>query len=152
MANTYTQLSIHAVFAVKGRKNIILKDWRNELHRYINALLSDRAKTLAVGGWKDHIHIFFGLPPDETVSDILKHVKANSSRWINDKNFVTGKFQWQDGYGAFAHSHSQRDQVIKYILNQEAHHQTKSFKTEYLGMLKKSELEYDDRYLFEFYD
>lgn len=153
MPNTYSQLSIHAVFAVKGRENNIINPWRDELHKYISGIITaNDAKSLAVGGWKDHVHIFFGLPVTTSLSDFMSKVKANSSRWINEKAFVKGKFQWQSGYGAFSYSKSQRDTVINYIMHQETHHQTKTFQEEYLKMLDDFEVEYQEQYLFEFYD
>ncbi|MBA2582327.1 MAG: IS200/IS605 family transposase [Bacteroidetes bacterium] len=151
MANTYSQISIQAVFAVKGRENIITKEWRDELHRYISGIIQTEAKSLAVGGWQDHVHIFFGLPPALSVSQLLQKVKANSSKWINDKKFIKGKFQWQEGYGAFSYSRSQRNAVINYIMKQEEHHKKKSFKEEYLEMLNNFEIEHEEKYLFEFY-
>ncbi len=152
MGNTYTQISIHAVFSVKGRENFITKEWRDELHSYIAGIIRDDAKSLAVGGWKDHVHVFYGLPPALSISDMMQKVKANSSRWINEKRLVKGKFQWQEGYGAFSYAKSQRDTVIKYIMSQEKHHKNKSFKAEYLDMLNKFEVEYNEKYLFEFYE
>lgn len=153
MANTYTQISIHAVFAVKFRENIILDTWRDELFKYISGIIkAEGAKTLAVGGWKDHVHAFFGLQPVLSVSEMLQKIKANSSRWINERGFVKGKFQWQDGFGAFSYSRSQRDTVIKYIMNQEEHHRAQTFREEYLGLLQNFEVEYDEKYLFEFYE
>jgi putative transposase len=152
MPNTYTQISIQAVFAVKGRENIITSDWRNDLHSYISGILQKEAKSLAVGGWKDHVHIFFALPTTLSISDLLQTVKANSSKWINEKKFVKGKFQWQESYGAFSYSKSQRDAVIKYIMKQEEHHQKKTFREEYVDMLNKFEVNYDEKYLFEFYE
>ncbi len=153
MANTYSQISIHAVFAVKFRENIITKDWRDDLHSYISGILKNDGETpLAVGGWVDHVHIFFGLPTSKSISDVLQTVKANSSKWINEKQFVKGKFQWQNGFGAFSFARSQRDTVINYIMTQEAHHSKKTFKQEYLEMLKKFEVQYDEKYLFEFYE
>jgi REP element-mobilizing transposase RayT len=153
MANTYSQISIHCVFAVKGRENFILKPWRDELHKYITGIIKEEgSKSLSVGGWKDHVHIFFGMPVTCRIADLLGTVKANSSRWINERKFVNGKFQWQSGYGAFSHSKSQRDGVIKYIMCQEVHHGTVTFKEEYLKMLHDFEVEYDGKYLFEFYD
>lgn len=137
MANTYSQISIHAVFAVKHSENIIMKSWRDELHSYINGILkNEEAKPLAVGGWLDHVHVFFALPPSKNISDIMRVVKASSSKWINENKFVKGKFQWQEGYGAFSYSKSQRDNVINYIIKQVEHHRNKSFKEEYLEMLK----------------
>lgn len=153
MANTYTQISIHAVFAVKFRQNSISDSWRDELFRYISGIIkSEGAKPLAVGGWKDHVHIFFGLQPVMSVSEMLQKIKANSSRWINERQFIKGKFQWQEGYGAFSYSRSQRDTVIRYIMNQEEHHRKLSFRDEYFELLKSFEVEYEDKYVFEFYD
>ncbi len=154
MPNTYTQITIHAVFAVKGRANIITKGWRDELHSYITGIIRSEknVKSLAVGGWKDHVHILIGLPPTLAVSDLLQKVKQNSSKWINEKKFTLGKFQWQEGFGAFSHSRSQRNNVINYIMNQEEHHKNITFREEYLDMLKKFDVDYDEKYVFEFYE
>ena len=153
MANTYSQITIHSVFAVKHRENFILKPWRDNLHAYISGIITSKeAKSLAVGGWKDHVHILFGMPVTTSISDFMSTVKANSSKWINEQGFIKSKFEWQSGYGAFSYSKSQRDVVIKYIMNQEEHHKTKTFKEEYLKMLSDFEVEYDDQYLFDFYD
>jgi putative transposase len=153
MANTYSQVSIHAVFAVKYRENIITKDWRDKLHRYIAGIITNKgAKQLAVGGWKDHVHIFFGLPVTQSISDFMSIVKSNSSRWINEQKFTKGKFQWQEGYGAFGYAKSQRDIIINYIKNQEEHHRTKTFKEEYIEILDDFEVDYSSEYLFDFFD
>ena len=153
MANTYSQISIHAVFAVKGRENFITSEWRDELHKYIAGIISNMgARTLAVGGWKDHVHIFFGMPVSSSISDFMSVVKANSSKWINERKFLKEKFQWQSGYGAFSFSKSQRNIVIKYIMTQEEHHRKQSFQEEYLKMLVDFEINYENKYLFEFYD
>jgi REP element-mobilizing transposase RayT len=153
MANTYSQIMIHAVFAVKYRENFITKHWRDNLHRYISGIITNQgAKSLAVGGWKDHVHILFGMPVTTSIADFIGVIKANSSKWINEQHFLKTKFNWQSGYGAFSYAKSQRDTVIKYIINQEEHHKTKSFKEEYLKMLNDFEITYDDKYLFEFYD
>lgn len=153
MANTYTQMNVHAVFSVKGRANFISQNWHDELHRYIAGILTETKNySLAVGGFKDHIHIFFELNPTESVSKILQNVKSKSSKWINTKRFVPGKFEWQAGYGAFTYSRSQRNDVIKYIMSQEEHHRKRSFKDEYLDLLRKNEIKYEDAYLFEFYE
>jgi putative transposase len=153
MPNTYSQITIHAVFAVKGRENFIDKEWRDHLHQYISGIITNKgAKSLAVGGLKDHVHILFGMPVTASTSDFMSAVKANSSKWINEQNFLKGKFQWQEGYGAFSFSRSQRDTVIQYIINQEEHHQTRTFKDEYLKMLTDFEVAYDTKYLFGFYD
>ena len=153
MANTYSQITIHSVFAVKYRENFITKDWRDNLHQYISGIITKKgAKSLAVGGWKDHVHILFGMPVTTCISDFMSMVKANSSKWINEQNFLENKFQWQDGYAAFSYARSQRNIVINYIINQEEHHRTKSFREEYLKMLSDFDVAYDDKYLFEFYD
>lgn len=153
MSDTYSQITIHAVFAVKNRENYITVEWRDKFHRYIAGIITNKgAKALAVGGWKDHVHILFGLSVTMSVADFMSAVKANSSKWINEQGFVKGKFQWQSGYGAFSFSKSQRDVVINYIMNQEEHHRTKSFREEYVKMLKDFEVDFDDQYLFEFYE
>lgn len=153
MANTFTQLNVQTVFAVKGRENILEPEFRNQLFGYISVILKNiKQYPLAVNGYKDHVHIFFELNPTSSLSDVLEIVKANSSKWINSNRFVMGKFEWQRGYGGFTYSRSQRDRVIKYIMNQEKHHNRKTFKEEYLEILKKFEIEYDERYIFEFYE
>ncbi|MBK8298838.1 MAG: IS200/IS605 family transposase [Chitinophagaceae bacterium] len=153
MPNTYSQITIHAVFAVKQRENYIQTDWRDSLHKYIAGIITNKgAKALAVGGWKDHVHILFGMPVTTNIAELMSAIKANSSKWINEMQFLKGKFQWQAGYGAFSYSKSQRDIVIKYIMNQEEHHKVKSFKDEYVKMLTDFDVSYEDKYLFEFYD
>ncbi len=153
MANTYSQINIHCVFAVLGRENVITNKFRDDLHKYITGILSNEdAFSLAVGGWKDHVHIFFELPVTSSLSDLMRILKASSSKWINDNNFLKGKFRWQEGYAAFSHSKSQRNKVIRYIMNQEEHHKSKSFKDEYLAMLQNYGIKYESAYLFEFYD
>ncbi|MRT94569.1 IS200/IS605 family transposase [Ancylomarina sp. 16SWW S1-10-2] len=153
MANTYTQINIHAIFSVKGRGNIITKHFADRLYQYIAGIInSTNNYSLAVNGHKDHIHVFFELNPANSLSDIIRDIKANSSKWINENKLVLGHFNWQEGYGAFSYSRSQRDTVIKYIRNQEKHHATKAFKEEYLELLKKFEIPFDDHYIFEFYD
>jgi REP element-mobilizing transposase RayT len=144
---------MHAVFAVRNREGIILPEWREELFRYISGTLKkETGYALAVGGWKDHVHIFFELRPAQSTADVLCVVKANSARWINENGFLRGKFAWQEGYGAFSYSRSQRDTVIGYIMNQEQHHQIKTFREEYLGMLDAFEIPYEPKYLFEFFE
>lgn len=153
MANTYSQVNIHCVFAVKGRENLITKSFRDDLHRYMTGILkNDGSFPLAVNGWLDHVHVFFELPMTMAISDQMRMLKATSSKWINDNRLVKGKFSWQEGYGAFSYAKSQRDVVINYIKNQEEHHMKQSFKQEYLELLEKFEIPYDERYIFEFYD
>jgi REP element-mobilizing transposase RayT len=153
MANTFSQINIHCVFAVQGRENLILTSFREDLHQYMYGILkNDGVYPLAIGGWKDHVHIFFELPPDLKISDLIRMLKSTTSKWINDNHLLKSKFNWQSGYGAFSYSRSQRNNVIQYIMNQEAHHQQKSFKEEYLDMLIKNEIKFEDKYIFEFYE
>ena len=153
MANTYTQLNVETVFAVKGRDNILTSNFRNQLFEYIAGILrNSKQYPLAINGYKDHVHVFFELNPDTSLSYVLEVVKSNSSKRINSNHFVIGHFEWQRGYSGFTYSRSQRNNVIQYIKNQENHHKTQTFKEEYLEILRKFEMEYDERYIFEFYD
>ena len=150
MANTYTQMYIQIVFAVKRRQNLIQKNWKDELHKYICGIVNGKGqKVYAIGGVEDHIHILVSIKPNISISDLVRDIKANSSKWINENEFVRGKFQWQEGFGAFSYAQSQLDNVIAYINNQEQHHQKKTFKDEYLTLLQKFNIEYDEKYLFD---
>ncbi len=151
MANTYTQINIHCVFAVKGRENLLDRAIRDRVHQYISGIIRELdSYPLAVGGWLDHVHVFLELNPNISISQMMQKVKANSTKMINNEKLVLGKFEWQSGYGAFSHSKSQRDDVIKYIMNQELHHSKVKFKDEYLEMLHKFNVDFDEKYLFEF--
>jgi REP element-mobilizing transposase RayT len=150
MPNTYTQIYIQIVFAVTGRENLISKSHREELHKYITGIVQKREqKMLSIFCMPDHTHLLVGLKPLIAISDLTRDIKAGSSNFINDKKWVKGKFNWQEGFGAFSYSRSQIDTVIKYILNQEEHHKKKTFREEYINFLKKFEIEYDEKYLFE---
>jgi len=150
MANTFTQVYIQIVFSVKGRQSLIQKSWREELYKYICGIVNGKEqKVYAIGGVADHIHILVSIKPNIAISDLVRDIKANSSKWINEKGYVIGKFQWQEGFGAFSYAQSQLDNVIAYINNQEQHHQKKTFKEEYIGLLQKFNVSYDDQYLFE---
>ena len=150
MANTYTQFNIHAVFAVKGRQNLLQKPWREEVFKYMAGVIKNKnQKSIIVNGVADHVHVFVGLRPSMSVSNLIRDVKNNSSDFINDRQFLPYEFSWQDGYGAFSYAHSQMDAVYKYILNQEKHHRKKTFKEEYLEFLQKFEVEYNEKYLFD---
>ncbi len=150
MANTFSKIYIHIVFSVKGRENLIRTNWKDELYKYICGIVNgNKQKVYAIGGMPDHIHLLISIKPDISVSELVKDIKINSTKWINIKNMVPGKFQWQEGFGAFSYAHSQLDVVINYINNQEQHHSRKSFKDEYLEMLEKFKIEFDDQYLFE---
>jgi len=152
MANTYTQLYVHIIFAVKGRENLIGSGNREELHKYISGIVEKRGqKLLAVFCMPDHTHLLVGFKGDISVSDLVRDVKSGSSGFINDQQWVRGKFNWQEGYGAFSYSKSQLDNVVNYVLNQEKHHGVRSFKDEYLELLRRFEVEYDEQYLFEWY-
>mgnify|MGYP001809950205 FL=1 len=153
MENFYYQISIQLVFAVKHRESLITSSYENELHSYIGGiLLNQKHKPLAINSHKDHIHIFFGMYPNCNLSDLVRDIKSDSSTFINSNQLSPLKFHWQEGYGAFSYSMSHRDNVIRYIRNQERHHQKKSFKKEYLAMLKRFDVEYQEPYLFDFFE
>ncbi len=150
MANTYTQIYIQIVFAVRGRQNLISVEHREELHKFITGIVSNRGQKLfAIFAMPDHVHILVSMSPKISISDLVRDIKAGSSKFINDSKWIKGKFNWQEGYGAFSYSKSAVDNVVKYILNQEAHHKKKTFKDEYLDFLEKFEIEYDTKYLFD---
>lgn len=153
MANTYSQVNIQCVFAVKGRANLITPDIRDRVHSYLSATLKKQgAYPLAVGGWLDHVHVFFELPMTIAIKDLMRDLKAHSSKWIHEEQLIRGRFSWQEGYGAFSYAHSQRDRVIKYIMRQEEHHRKQSFREEYLTFLDRFKVPYEERYLFDFID
>lgn len=153
MANTYTQLYIHLVFVVKGRENLISEKHREELEKYICGIINNKnCKPLAIYCNPDHTHILLGLHTTVSVSYIARDIKANSSRFINENRWIRGKFNWQDGFGAFSYSKSHLDNVIKYILNQPYHHKKITFREEYIDFLKKYEVKYDEKYLFDWLD
>ena len=153
MASTYSQIYIQYVFAVKGRKNLLHKAWREEVFKYISGIIKAKdQKPIIVNGVADHVHVFVGLKPSMCISDLVRDIKNNSSKFINEQGWINGKFSWQEGYGAFSYAHSQIDNVYHYILNQEEHHRKKTFKEEYLEFLQKFEVEYDDKYLFDWLD
>ena len=150
MANTYSQIYIQIVFAVKGRENLIKKANREELHKFITGIVSNREqKLLAIFAMPDHVHILVGIKPNIALSDLVRDIKSGSSKFINDSKWINGKFNWQEGYGAFSYSKSNIDNVVKYILNQEEHHKKQTFKEEYHLFLTKFEMEYEEKYLFE---
>ena len=150
MAGTFSQICIHVVFAVKGRENLIGKQIKEELNKYIAGIIKGKGqKPIIVNGMPDHIHVFVGLKPAMAISDLVRDIKNNSTNFINDKKIVKGKFCWQEGFGAFSYGHSQIGNVYNYILNQEQHHTKRKFKDEYLELLKKFEIPYDDKYVFD---
>ncbi len=150
MPNTYTQLYIHCVFAVKYRMAMLNDEWDERLRLYISAIVQNHGhKMLAINNMPDHLHFFVGLNPNQSISDMLRIVKSESSGWINKEKFVKNKFNWQDGYGAFSHSVSQVNSVVQYIHNQQEHHCKHTFLEEYQKMLKDFQVDYDERYIFK---
>lgn len=151
MANTYSQIYIQTVFAPEGRQNLIRKDYKEELHKYTTGIVTNQGqKLLAIHCMPDHTHMLIGLRPAMAISDLMEEVKAHSSKFISEKKWVPGKFSWQAGYGAFSYGHSQLTSIIQYIRNQEAHHAKKTFRDEYLQFLKKFEVPFEPKYLFDF--
>lgn len=150
MANTYTQIHIQFVFAVKFRNGLIHASFKEELYQYISGIIkANNHKLLAINGMPDHLHIFIGMRPTQSISDLLQDIKGSSSKWINEKKFLKVKFEWQEGYAAFSYSKSHVKNVIEYIQNQENHHKKESFREEYLKFLKVFEIEFDERYIFK---
>jgi REP element-mobilizing transposase RayT len=153
MAGTFSQIYIQIVFAVKGRENLIANVWKDDLHKYIAGIIKGKdQKPIIVNGMPDHIHAFVGVRPSMAIADLARDIKNNSSKFINDRKLVKGKFAWQEGYGAFSYSHCQIGNVYNYILNQEEHHRKKTFKEEYLEFLKNFEVDYNEKYLFDWLD
>ena len=150
MANTYTQLYIQVVFAVEGRQSLIDQKHNDELQKYITGIISgQKHKMIAINNMPDHLHLLIGLRPDAALSDLVRDIKAGSSKFINEKHWVMGRFSWQEGFGAFSYSRSQLNDVIRYIENQQKHHARHSFLDEYKELLEKFEVEYDGRYVFK---
>ena len=150
MAGTYSQIYIQIVFAVQGRQNLLHKDWREEVFKYMAGIIKNKGhRPFIVNGVEDHVHLFTGLKPALALSDLVRDVKNNSSNFINDHHWIKGKFCWQEGYGAFSYSHSQIRYVYDYIAKQEEHHGRQTFKDEYVDTLKKFEVEHNEKYLFE---
>ena len=150
MANTYTQIYIHVVFAVEGRQNLIAPAHNEELQKYITGIVTaQKHKLIAINNMPDHLHLLVGLRPDAAISDLVRDVKAGSSKFINEKRWMLGRFSWQEGFGAFSHARSQLDTVIRYIQNQQQHHAQQSFRDEYMELLEKFGVEYDQKYIFK---
>jgi len=150
MANTYHQIYLQTVFAVKYRNSVIDKSWRGQLCGVIGNLINEaKCKTIIVNGVEDHIHCFLGLRPVVSVSELMKTVKAKSSKYINDHSLTTDRFEWQEGYGVFSYSQKDINAVYKYIQHQEEHHKVQTFREEYLGLLKEFKVENDEKYIFQ---
>jgi REP element-mobilizing transposase RayT len=150
MANTYTQIYLHVVFAVEARATVISGIHKEELHKFITGIVKNRGqKLIAINSMPDHVHLLIGMKPDISLSDLVRDVKAGSSKFINDSGWNVGRFAWQEGFGAFSYSHSQLSTVIRYIEDQEKHHTRKEFREEYVQMLQKFAVAYDERYIFQ---
>ena len=150
MANTYTQIHLHVVFAVQNRLCIIQNSWKDELYKYITGIIkNNNHKPLIINGISDHIHVLFGLRPSQSISSLMQDIKGCSSKWINDRGLVKGKFSWQFGYGAFSYAKSDLPKIIDYIFNQEEHHKKKTFLEEYIELLNKFGVDYDEKYIFK---
>ena len=150
MPNTYTQLHIQFVFAVKYRAALIHKEWKEDLNKYITGIFQQNGhKMLQINSMPDHIHIFIGMRPHQSISALVQNVKTESNKWVKTQKVGNGSFGWQDGYGAFSYSKSHVLNVIRYIQNQEIHHRKETFLDEYRKMLKLFDVEYDERYIFK---
>lgn len=150
MANTYSQAYIQFVFAVQNRLSLIKPKWESELYKYLTGIIQNKKhKMIAVNGIPDHVHMFIGMHPTESMSGLMQVVKGESSKWITDRGFVKGKFKWQSGFGAFSYSRSHIDHVYQYVMNQKIHHKKKSFREEYIELLEKFDVSFDERYIFK---
>ena len=150
MAGTYTQIYIHIIFSTQCREKLIKNDFKEELHKYITGIITNKnQKLIAVNSMPDHIHILVGLKPSMALSDLVRFIKSNSSKFVNEKNWIRHKFHWQKGFGAFSYSKSQLSEVVSYIEGQEKHHLKKSFKEEYLEFLEKFNIDYNPKYVFD---
>lgn len=153
MAGTFTQLYVQVVFAVRGRENLLRREWRSEVFSYMSAIITAKNhKSIIVNGVGDHVHVFVGMRPFMSVSDLVRDIKNNSSRFINEKKWLPGKFAWQEGFAAFTYTQEAMPRVYQYILNQEEHHRKKTFREEYIGFLNEYTIEYNEKYLFDWYD
>lgn len=153
MPGTFSQIYIQVVFAVKGRQNLVLPSFEEELYRYIAGIIGKKGqKSLAVNGMPDHVHLLAGLKPSIAIADLVRDIKNNSTNFVNEKNWLPKKFNWQEGYGVFSYSESNYGKVIDYIKHQKQHHSKQNFRQEYTGFLKKFNVSYDEKHLFEFYD
>jgi putative transposase len=151
MANTFSQIYIQTVFAVSGRESLIKPEFKEELYKYIAGIVrNQKQKLIAINGVSDHVHILIGLRPAIALADLVENIKTDSSKFINRNKWVHGRFSWQEGYGAFSYGHSQLDRVIRYIQNQERHHERQSFKSEYMSLLRKFDIGFEEKYVFTF--
>jgi putative transposase len=153
MSNTYSQIYIQIVFAVKGRQNFIKESFREEIQKYMSGIINNKKQKLyAIYCMPDHVHLLVSIKPDIAISDLVRDIKANTTSFIKEKRFVNEAFSWQEGFGAFSYSKSQTEKVVNYILNQPIHHKKKSFREEYHEFLENYDIAFDEKYVFEFYD
>ena len=153
MANTFSQIYIQIVFAVKHRNAQIDPIWEEQLYKYITGIVQNKEqKMIAINGMPDHIHIFIGMKPTCCLSNLVQEIKKSSNTFIKDNDLSSKPFNWQEGFGAFSYSHSQIDSVYKYVMNQKEHHKKQTFKEEYIDFLKKFDVEYDEKYLFDWFN
>ncbi len=149
MANTYSQIHIQTIFAVKYRQAMIDMAWKDELCSVIGNLINEAGcQSLIVNGVEDHVHCFFTMPPSVSISDVMQSAKAKSSKWLNETGYLEHRFEWQRGFGAFSYTKSHKENVIKYVKNQEEHHKQIKFIDEYTQLLKQNDIDYDDAYIF----
>ena len=150
MPNTYTQIHIQVIFAVRNRQALIRPEWEDDLFKYITGIIqSYDHKMLIINGTVDHIHLLIGFRPTQALSDLIRAVKSSSSKWINESKFVKSKFSWQEGFGAFSYSKSQLKNVIRYIENQKEHHKKQLFIDEYIEFLEAFEIKYNRKFIFK---
>jgi REP element-mobilizing transposase RayT len=150
MADTYTQIYLQIVFAVKGRESLVLQSWENQLYKYITGIVQNKShKMLAINGMPNHIHFLIGMKPSSNISDLVREIKKSSNEYVNKHKLTRFKFQWQEGYGAFTYCHNHLSYVIGYIANQKEHHKKKTFSEEYTDILKSFNIEYQNERLFE---
>ena len=153
MANTFSQIYIQIVFAVSGRLSLIKPAFKENLYKYISGIVRNQGqKLISINGMPDHVHILIGLKPSMALADLIRDIKADSSNHVNKNKWVHGRFSWQEGYGAFSYGHSQLDTIVRYIQNQERHHQRRSFRSEYLTLLRKFDIAFEEKYIFQFLD
>jgi len=151
MANTFSQIYIQTVFAIENRQSLITPAFKEDLYKYITGIVRNQGqKLIAINGVEDHVHLLIGLKPVMALADLVRDIKSDSTIYVNEKRFVKGRFNWQEGYGAFSYGHSQLNRIIRYIQNQEAHHKKRSFKSEYMTLLRKFDIAFEEKYVFNF--
>ena len=152
MAGTFSQIYIQCVFAVKGRKNLLKEECQSDVYKYMSGIIKNKGqKSIIINGMEDHVHLFIGLKPSIALSDLIRDVKNNTSNYINENKWLPQKFSWQEGFGAFSYSQSHIQNVYQYILNQKEHHKKKTFKEEYIDLLEKFEIPFEERFLFDWH-